>query len=101
MHLSDSQKRIIAKNKAQGQSAAYLTYHYGVSVATIYNVCRKAGPTPKGPKTVDKRELMATPKIKPDDLPDDIEELKRRRIELQKANAQLEMDETSWLRRSS
>lgn len=35
---------------------------------------------------------MATPKIKPDDLPDDIEELKRRCIELQKANAQLEMD---------
>ncbi len=44
---------------------------------------------------------MATPKIKPDDLPDDIEELKQRCIELQKANAQLEMDETSWLRRSS
>lgn len=35
---------------------------------------------------------MATQQTKPDDLPDDVEELKRRCIELEKAKAALEMD---------
>lgn len=35
---------------------------------------------------------MATQQTKPDDLPDDVEELKRRCIELEKARAALEMD---------
>lgn len=88
-HLSRTQKRSIAKLIEQGESAAGLADRFGVSITTIYNIRNEA--RSKGELSfMDKREAVSIPKPSIDDLPDDVEELKRRCAELEMDNAILE-----------
>ncbi len=88
-HLSRSQKKRIARLIEQGTSAQALSDRYGVSVTTIYNIrneyCQKGALS-----FMDEKEKIVAPKIDPSDLPDDVEELKKRCAELELDNAILE-----------
>lgn len=88
-HLSRTQKRNIASRLAQGTSAASLSDRYGVSVATVYNI-RDEFSQKRELAFMDKKEKIALPHIDPEDLPDDINRLKRRCAELELDNAILE-----------
>lgn len=88
-HLNRNQKMRIARQIEQGTSIRTLSDRYGVSITTIYNIrneyCQKGALS-----FMDKKEKIVVPSIKSSDLPDDVEELKRRCAELELENAILE-----------
>lgn len=88
-HLSRAQKRSIARQFQQGTSAAILSERYGVCVTSIYNIrneYRQMGEF----SFMDRKETIEVPKIDPAELPNDIEQLKKRCAELELDNAILE-----------
>lgn len=88
-HLNRSQKMRIAGQIGRGASARALSDRYGVSITTIYNIrneYRRKGAL----SFMDRKEKVVVPAIEPSDLPNDVEELKRRCAELELENAILE-----------
>lgn len=84
--LSASQKRAVAKQLQEGASASLLADDYGVSITTIYNIrneyCTGAALAPAAAKG-----SAEMPRLDPADLPDDVEELRKRCLELEMDNA--------------
>lgn len=88
-HLSADQKREIAIEVESGTSASRLAERYGVSTTTVYNV-RNSFRAKGALAFMDAKESIEVPQIDPDDMPDDIEALKKRCAELELDNAILE-----------
>ncbi len=87
-HLTLSQKRKIADLVEQGEAVAALAERFGVSVTTVYNI-RNEFRSKGGSSFMDMREGIDAPRSDIADMPDDIDELKRRCAELELDNAVL------------
>lgn len=85
-HLSQAQKRSIASRLTQGASASALAERYGVSITTVYNIRNEYRLKGEASFTAEK-EKIAMPRIDPANLPDNVDELKRRCAELELDNA--------------
>lgn len=88
-HLSFTQKRKIAELVGQGKSVSELADSFEVSTTTIYNI-RNESRLRGALSFMDSKEKIEAPFIDPNDLPDDIDELKRRCAKLELDNAILE-----------
>ena len=89
VHLSFAQKRKIAELVDQGKSASELADSFGVSITTVYNI-RNESRLRGALSFMDSKEKIEVPPIDSDNLPDDIDELKRRCAKLELDNAILE-----------
>lgn len=87
--LSAPQKLSIALSLEHGEEAGELAKRYDVSISVIYNI-RKSFRERGALAFMDIKSNMETPQINPDDLPDDIDALKKRCAELEMDNAILE-----------
>lgn len=88
-HLSATQKRKIAEEVERGTSVTTLADRYGVSITSVYNI-RNGFRTKGGLAFMDAKESIEVPQIDLDDMPNDIEALKKRCAELEMDNAILE-----------
>ena len=88
-HLSFAQKRKIAELVDQGKSASELAGSFGVSITTVYNI-RNESRLRGALSFMDSKEKIEVSPIDPDNLPDDIDALKRRCAKLELDNAILE-----------
>lgn len=76
-HLSLPQKRRIAELMGRGESASELADAFGAGVTTVYNIRNES--RPEGALSfMDDRERIRVPSVNAGDLPDDVDELKRR-----------------------
>lgn len=88
-HLSPNEKLHLAQEYEDGVGVSELAEKYGVSMSTVYNIrndFREKGAF----AFMNLSENIKVPKIDPDDMPDDIEALKKRCAELEMDNAILE-----------
>lgn len=88
-HLERSQKRRIVRLIGQGKSVSELADAFGVCETTIYNV-RNESRLKGSLSFMDSKEQVQVSSIDPSELPDDVDELKRRCAKLELDNAILE-----------
>ncbi|MEC4183260.1 IS3 family transposase [Adlercreutzia sp. R21] len=85
-HLSARQKRSVAELLDRGEAVSALADRFGVSITTVCNI-RNEHRSKGALSFKDRREAVDIPQASIDDMPDDIEELKRRCAELEIDNA--------------
>ena len=86
VRLSFAQRRKIAEPVDRGRSASELADSFGVGIATVCSIRNESRPR-GAPSFMDGKENIEVPSIDPGDLPDDMDELKRRCAELELDNA--------------
>ena len=84
--LTSLEKRSITLQRALGKRVAELAEDFGVTTPTIYNVLKK-NPLEEDLWVPDWEEVQVKSSKSADELPDDIDQLKRRCIELEMDNA--------------